>query len=80
MSRRGRAASSRRPPRHRRDARLIHTPQNERERVLLAVAPRTDLKIEVFGGGRLPVAREALEFDCRNVLELDDQGRLVDEG
>ena len=80
MSRRGRAASPRRPPRHRRDARLIHTPQNERERVLLAVAPGTNLQIKVLRRRRLPVAREALELDCRNIFEFYDQRRLVDEG
>ena len=80
MSRRGRAASSRRPPRHRRDARLIHTPQNERERVLLAVASGTNLQIEVLRRRTLTVAREALELDGADVLELDDEGRLVDEG
>ena len=59
---------------------LIHTPQNKRERVLLAVAPRTNLEVEVLRRRRLPVAREALELDGADVLELDDEGRLVDEG
>ena len=80
MSRRGRAASPRRPPRHRRDARLIHTPQNKRERVLLAVAPGTNLEIKVLRRRTLTITRESFELDGANVLEFYDEGRLVDEG
>ena len=59
---------------------LTHTPQNERERVLLAVAPGTNLQIKVLRRRRLPVARESFELDGGDVLEFYDERRLVDEG
>ena len=77
MSRRGRDAS----PRRLLDGVVVDSgTASKRERVLLAVASGTNLQIKIFGGGRLPVAREALELDGGDVLELNYEGRLVDEG
>ena len=48
--------------------------------MLLAVSSGTNLQIEVLGSGGLSITRESFKLDSTNILELDDQRGLVDEG
>ena len=66
MSRRGRAAS----PRRLLDSVVDSGTASKRERVLLAVAPRTNLEVEVLRRRTLTVARKSFELDGGDVLEL----------